>query len=570
MIIIIYSINRNHTILQYKQIGYDEDEDKDDVYETVEVSYDGKWRRDKPHGKGITRWSYGDTVDVHEGQYHHGVMRGYGEARYGNGNTYTGEWKHGKRHGKGLFEWSLTTSNNSHQNSNRSDSTDKKGDSYEGSYVKNRREGYGVYKYSNGDVYKGQWKRGKKDGRGAYVSMKHRYTVKAEWKQDKIVGGVTIVWMDGDTWRGEFKTVASLLSSDATTHDATLSSTLAAMNLQPNSIIAEGMLTFYHGDKLQGRWIGMDFENGIGEMTIIKGDRKMLGTWKKRRFSLLGQQNTSDNTPVLPATISTTTSSRQSTSSSTSSYPTRSSTLSKKKASNAKNYKILHRPNKKRIVEDEEEEEYDEDFKTDEKRQTGKEVEKEDEQRKDHISHINDANNDYDDDLVFINFGSDNDKLSSSSLSSRSSSLSSLSLSLSSPASSPSPPPSPIVNEDGSIEYVVEDILQKRRLGRGWQYLVKWSGYKELTWEPYNSLSHLTVLKEFEAKSKTTGSKATQQTKKNDTKSKLKKLKKADDNRSNIKSSQQLQVFIVSDSSSSSDTDRGNDSNSGDDDDDFI
>ncbi|OJT04019.1 Transposon Tf2-7 polyprotein [Trametes pubescens] len=39
------------------------------------------------------------------------------------------------------------------------------------------------------------------------------------------------------------------------------------------------------------------------------------------------------------------------------------------------------------------------------------------------------------------------------------------------------PRPGPIITEDGVEEYTVESILDRRRRGRGWQYLVRWAGY---------------------------------------------------------------------------------------------
>ena len=37
--------------------------------------------------------------------------------------------------------------------------------------------------------------------------------------------------------------------------------------------------------------------------------------------------------------------------------------------------------------------------------------------------------------------------------------------------------PGPIVGEDGQDEWPVEKLLDRRRHGRGWQYLVRWLGY---------------------------------------------------------------------------------------------
>ena len=50
-------------------------------------------------------------------------------------------------------------------------------------------------------------------------------------------------------------------------------------------------------------------------------------------------------------------------------------------------------------------------------------------------------------------------------------------------------PPPEIIN--GAEEWEVEEILKRRRMGRGWQYLIKWKGYPHSkdTWEPTRNLS---------------------------------------------------------------------------------
>ena len=37
--------------------------------------------------------------------------------------------------------------------------------------------------------------------------------------------------------------------------------------------------------------------------------------------------------------------------------------------------------------------------------------------------------------------------------------------------------PGPVVTEDGQVEWEIESLLDRRRRGRGWQYLVRWKGY---------------------------------------------------------------------------------------------
>ena len=50
---------------------------------------------------------------------------------------------------------------------------------------------------------------------------------------------------------------------------------------------------------------------------------------------------------------------------------------------------------------------------------------------------------------------------------------------------SPSPPPPPaLIDSDAHERYIVERVLSHRTYRAKLQYLVKWQGYQEPTWEP--------------------------------------------------------------------------------------
>ena len=51
------------------------------------------------------------------------------------------------------------------------------------------------------------------------------------------------------------------------------------------------------------------------------------------------------------------------------------------------------------------------------------------------------------------------------------------------------PPPVLPVVVDGEEEWELEEILDSRRTQRRLQYLVKWQGYAEPTWEPEEYLA---------------------------------------------------------------------------------
>ena len=52
------------------------------------------------------------------------------------------------------------------------------------------------------------------------------------------------------------------------------------------------------------------------------------------------------------------------------------------------------------------------------------------------------------------------------------------------------PPPPPPELVDDELEYEVESILDSRLHRRQLQYLVKWVGYQEATWQPESDLTH--------------------------------------------------------------------------------
>ena len=56
------------------------------------------------------------------------------------------------------------------------------GSRYEGSWIDNRRNGFGRYKYANGDIYEGDWYEHRRHGQGTYTYKSSAVMYKGDLK----------------------------------------------------------------------------------------------------------------------------------------------------------------------------------------------------------------------------------------------------------------------------------------------------------------------------------------------------------------------------------------------------
>ena len=109
--------------------------------------YEGEWKECLKHGNGTDIFSNGD---VYIGQYRYGKPYGNGQYIWKNGSSYVGEFKNGLKCGQG--KWKKSKEQNSNQ--------------YEGQYTDDKKNGFGIFKWSSGNIYRGQFTNDERDGIG--------------------------------------------------------------------------------------------------------------------------------------------------------------------------------------------------------------------------------------------------------------------------------------------------------------------------------------------------------------------------------------------------------------------
>ena len=110
--------------------------------------YEGEWCNNEVHGRGSLLWR--STGATYTGEFNRGLYHGIGIYNEGN-KQYIGQWREGYKNGEGKAKWS-------------------NGRSYEGSFCRNKRHGYGRMMYSDCSLYIGGWKNGKRCGQGISTS----------------------------------------------------------------------------------------------------------------------------------------------------------------------------------------------------------------------------------------------------------------------------------------------------------------------------------------------------------------------------------------------------------------
>ena len=137
------------------------------------AKYEGEWKDNKKHGKGIFISSHYLNCETkpglkYEGEFSYDKFEGFGKVIYSNGDKYEGEWKNNKQHGRGIL-------------------INFTGTKYEGEWLDGKIEGIGIYYMNNGDIYEGHFSNNKFNGYGKYFYNNGNY-IEGIFKDDRPTG----------------------------------------------------------------------------------------------------------------------------------------------------------------------------------------------------------------------------------------------------------------------------------------------------------------------------------------------------------------------------------------------
>ncbi|XP_032315926.1 radial spoke head 10 homolog B isoform X2 [Camelus ferus] len=139
------------------------------------LKYEGDFVKNLPMNHGIYTWLDGST---YEGEVLNSMRNGFGTFKCGTQPvSYIGHQCHGKRHGKGSIYYNQ-------------DGTSW----YEGDWVYNIKQGWGIRCYKSGNIYEGQWENNVRHGEGRmrWLITNEEYT--GQWDRGVQNGFGTHTW----------------------------------------------------------------------------------------------------------------------------------------------------------------------------------------------------------------------------------------------------------------------------------------------------------------------------------------------------------------------------------------
>ncbi len=149
----------------------------------------------------------------YEGEMLNGKRQGYGKAVYDNGSVYEGYWENNQRHGKGKLIFGQSSKDEFFEGTFVDDVIEgygiyqlKNGTRYEGNFTNGKVTGDFTVNYNNGQVYVGQLVNAKRHGRGKLIYKKDdvRDYYEGDWDNGNFHGQGIAAFKSGAKYTGEF------------------------------------------------------------------------------------------------------------------------------------------------------------------------------------------------------------------------------------------------------------------------------------------------------------------------------------------------------------------------------
>ncbi|KAK6947489.1 MORN motif, partial [Dillenia turbinata] len=186
--------------------------------------------------------------DVYEGELHEGKCSGSGVYYYYMSGRYEGDWVDEKYDGYGVEAWA-------------------RGSRYRGQYRQGLRHGFGVYRFYTGDVYSGEWSNGQSHGCGIHTCADgSRYVGEFKWGVKH--GRGNYHFRNGDRYAGEYFA---------------------------DKMHGFGVYQFGNGHRYEGAW-HEGRRQGLGMYTFRNGESQS-GHWQNGVLDVPSTQTTQPGSP---------------------------------------------------------------------------------------------------------------------------------------------------------------------------------------------------------------------------------------------------------------------------------
>ncbi|KAL3497641.1 hypothetical protein ACH5RR_040373 [Cinchona calisaya] len=204
------------------------------------IGHKPKSEKRQNSGSWVQVYSNGD---VYEGEFHKGKCSGSGVYYYHLSGRYEGDWIDDKYDGYGVETWA-------------------KGSRYRGQYRQGLRHGVGFYRSYTGDVYSGEWCNGQCHGYGFHTCEDgSSYVGEFKWGVKHGLGHYR--FRNGDTYAGEY--FADKMHGFGVYHFANGHRYEGAWHEGRRQ--GFGTYTFRNGESQSGHW-----ENGVLNASVAQGN----------------------------------------------------------------------------------------------------------------------------------------------------------------------------------------------------------------------------------------------------------------------------------------------------------